>query len=63
MSNPILLINPWINDFSAYDFWMKPLGLLYMASCLRKNGLDVQLIDCLESGPLDGISPGAVKRP
>jgi radical SAM superfamily enzyme YgiQ (UPF0313 family) len=63
MSNHILLINPWIYDFSAYDFWMKPLGLLYMASYLRKNGLDVQLIDCLDSSILDYVSAGEVKRP
>jgi len=63
MSQRILLINPWINDFSAYDFWMKPIGLLYMASYLRENGLEVQFLDCLESGVLDGISPGEVKRP
>jgi len=28
----ILLINPWITDFAAYNFWIKPLGLLYIAS-------------------------------
>ena len=43
----ILLINPWIYDFAAYDFWIKPLGLLYMASLFRKNGYNVHLIDCL----------------
>ena len=45
----ILLINPWIYDFTAYDFWLKPLGLLYVASLLRKNA-DVRLsfIDCLD---------------
>jgi len=31
MSKNILLINPWIYDFAAYDFWMKPLGLLTLA--------------------------------
>lgn len=45
----ILLINPWIYDFAAYDFWVKPLGLLYIASVLRKNGYDVYFIDCLDS--------------
>jgi radical SAM superfamily enzyme YgiQ (UPF0313 family) len=44
----ILLINPWIYDFTAYDLWSKPLGLLYIASFLRKQGYDVHLIDCLE---------------
>jgi len=47
--NPhILLINPWIVDFSAYNFWIKPLGLLYIASLLRKSGFRVTLIDCLD---------------
>jgi len=41
------LINPWIHDFAAYDFWSKPVGLLYLASLLRKNGYQVQYIDCL----------------
>jgi hypothetical protein len=44
----ILLINPWITDFSAYNFWIKPLGLLNIASLLRENGLRVTLIDCLD---------------
>ncbi len=44
----ILLINPWITDFAAYNFWIKPLGLLYIASLLRENGFRVTLIDCLD---------------
>lgn len=44
----ILLVNPWIHDFAAYDFWIKPLGLLYIASFLRRNGFSVRLIDCLD---------------
>jgi radical SAM superfamily enzyme YgiQ (UPF0313 family) len=44
----ILLINPWITDFAAYNFWIKPLGLLNMASLLRGNGFQVTLIDCLD---------------
>lgn len=47
MKKNILLINPWIYDFAAYDFWIKPLGLLYIASLLRKNGFNVRFIDCL----------------
>ena len=43
----ILLINPWIHDFAAYDFWSKPVGLLYLASLLRNNGYHVHYIDCL----------------
>jgi radical SAM superfamily enzyme YgiQ (UPF0313 family) len=44
----ILLINPWIYDFAAYDLWIKPLGLLYIAAVLKRNGLGVHLIDCLD---------------
>src|SRR4030067_2307981 len=44
----ILLINPWITDFSAYNFWIKPLGLLSIASILRAHGFRVTLIDCLD---------------
>ena len=47
MKRNFLLINPWIYDFAAYDFWIKPLGLLYIAGFLRKNGYDIHLIDCL----------------
>ena len=49
MKKNIVLINPWIYDFAAYDFWMKPLGLLYIASVLRQNGHNVRLIDCVNS--------------
>jgi radical SAM superfamily enzyme YgiQ (UPF0313 family) len=44
----ILLVNPWIHDFAAYDFWAKPLGLLTLAALLRSHGLSVSYIDCLE---------------
>ena len=44
----ILLINPWITDFAAYDFWVKPLGLLYVGAFLRQRGHSVRLIDCTD---------------
>jgi radical SAM superfamily enzyme YgiQ (UPF0313 family) len=49
----VLLINPWIYDFAAYDLWAKPYGLLLVGSVLRRNGLRVRLIDCL--GPDGGV--------
>jgi len=49
----ILLINPWIYDFAAFDFWAKPLGLLYIGGSLRRKGVDVALIDCV------GVSEGS----
>ena len=33
----ILLVNPGIYDFAAYDFWLKPYGLLTVAGYLRGN--------------------------
>lgn len=47
MNRHILLINPWIYDFSAYDLWYKPLGLLSLASLLRLHGARVTFVDCL----------------
>jgi len=44
----ILLINPWIYDFAAYDFWLKPIGLLYLGGLLRQNGHRIHFIDCLD---------------
>jgi len=48
MSKKILLINPWIHDFAAYDFWLKPLGLLYLGGLLRQNNHQINFIDCLD---------------
>ncbi|HEY3275184.1 MAG TPA: radical SAM protein [Syntrophorhabdaceae bacterium] len=45
----VLLINPHIYDFAAYNFWSSPLGLLYTGAVLRQNGAEVTLIDCMRS--------------
>jgi len=47
-SKNILLVNPWITDFVAYDFWLKPLGLLYVGAVLRQHGYNVRLLDCMD---------------
>jgi radical SAM superfamily enzyme YgiQ (UPF0313 family) len=44
----ILLVNPWIHDFAAYDVWAKPLGLLTLASILRYHGFNITYLDCLD---------------
>jgi radical SAM superfamily enzyme YgiQ (UPF0313 family) len=49
----LLLINPWIYDFAAFDLWSQPLGLLYIASFLREQGFTVSYIDCLRSSNTD----------
>ena len=43
----VLLINPWITDFASYNFWIKPVGLLSLASLLQGSGFRVTLVDCL----------------
>lgn len=43
----ILLVNPPIYDFSAYDFWLKPYGLLRAAGFLRGQA-DFALFDFLD---------------
>jgi len=48
MKPSLILINPWIYDFAAYDLWSKPLGLLYLAGYLRACGFNIRLIDCLD---------------
>ena len=48
MKTSLVLINPWIYDFAAYDLWSKPLGLLCLAGYLREWGFKVHLIDCLD---------------
>jgi radical SAM superfamily enzyme YgiQ (UPF0313 family) len=45
----LLLINPWIYDFAAHDFFARPLGLLYLASFLAEQGFAVRLLDCLDT--------------
>jgi radical SAM superfamily enzyme YgiQ (UPF0313 family) len=46
----LLLINPWIYDFAAYDFFARPLGLLYLAGWLAARGYAINFLDCL-GGP------------
>ncbi len=45
----LLLVNPWIYDFAAYDLWIRPVGLLSIASLLKKSGCGIHLIDCLDT--------------
>ncbi len=47
MKPKILLVNPPIYDFTAYDFWLKPYGLLRAAGLLRST-CDLFLFDYLD---------------
>ncbi|MHC4062798.1 MAG: radical SAM protein, partial [Planctomycetota bacterium] len=47
MTPKILLVNPPIYDFAAYDFWLKPYGLLSIAGYLRGRA-EFTLFDYLD---------------
>lgn len=44
----VLLVNPYIHDFAAFDLWSKPLWILKIAGYLKKLNCEISLIDCLD---------------
>lgn len=48
MKPTVLCVNPYIHDFTAFDLWMKPLGLYWIAAFLEEAGYDVQFLDCVD---------------
>lgn len=63
MTNSIILINPWIYDFAAYDLWSKPLGLLYIAGYLRSMDLSVNVIDCMDKNDPEMLKDLSITKP
>ena len=61
MRGEVLLVNPWITDFAAFDLWARPLGLLYLAAGLIRAGAGVRLIDCLDRLHPESRAPGGGK--
>lgn len=59
MKPNVLLVNPPIYDFSAYDYWLKPYGLLRVAGLMRGQ-LDMALFDYL-SLACGGIGTGSLR--
>lgn len=47
----ILLVNPWILDFAAFNSWIEPIGMLTIAAALRDSGYAVSVVDCLAPHP------------
>jgi len=45
----ILLVNPWILDFAACDYWLKPIGLLALASALKEAGFEIDFVDLIDN--------------
>jgi radical SAM superfamily enzyme YgiQ (UPF0313 family) len=61
----VLLVNPYIYDFTAYDLWLRPLGLLYLTAVLKKyTNCELYWLDTLDRFQEGAYSPGdpAIKR-
>mgnify|MGYP000847843088 FL=1 len=52
----ILIINPPVYDFAAFDLWAKPLGILYLSSILKENGIEVKMLDYMDRYLEDPLS-------
>jgi radical SAM superfamily enzyme YgiQ (UPF0313 family) len=57
-----LLVNPWIHDFAAYDFWAKPYGLLSLAAILQAHRVPVSYVDCLDRFHPQAVPTESVAR-
>ncbi|MEW6350685.1 MAG: B12-binding domain-containing radical SAM protein [Thermodesulfobacteriota bacterium] len=53
----MLLVNPWIHDFAAYNLWARPMGLLVLGTRLRRLGWEPQLLDFLDPSDPDAPRP------
>ena len=60
MKQKVLLVNPPIYDFSAYDFWLKPYGLLRAGGYLG-DGCSLFLYDYLDRLSSDIVTNEAAK--
>jgi pyruvate-formate lyase-activating enzyme len=60
MKSRVLLVNPPVYDFSAYDFWLKPYGMLRVAGFLRAQA-DFWFFDFLDRLD-DRVPPGNYRR-
>ncbi|HEX8949176.1 MAG TPA: B12-binding domain-containing radical SAM protein [Dissulfurispiraceae bacterium] len=49
MKLKILLVNPWIYDFAAFNLWARPLGLLKVAEYLSAFDVELSFIDCTDA--------------
>ena len=59
-----LLVNPWIYDFAAYNFWIRPLGLYKIAEWLWERDIQFSLVDALSPFKAPGkLQRTVVKRP
>ena len=45
----LVLINPWVYDFSLYNLWSAPLGLYKVSEFLSQYRVNINIIDCLDA--------------
>jgi len=62
----VLLVNPYIYDFTAFDLWLRPLGLLYLAAVIESySDCQIYWLDLLdrfqEPNPMDFKKDGRGK--
>jgi radical SAM superfamily enzyme YgiQ (UPF0313 family) len=58
MKQRILLINPWIYDFAAFNLWACPLGLFKVTEYLSSLDVELFMIDCSDSLKKNGLGKG-----
>ncbi|MCX6556194.1 MAG: B12-binding domain-containing radical SAM protein [Candidatus Aminicenantes bacterium] len=45
----VLFVNPYIHDFTAYDLWLRPLGLYYLTASVRRfSDVEIHWLDALD---------------
>ncbi len=54
MPQQFLLVNPWIADVAAFNFWIRPLGLYELSEWLYERGANSIMVDCLSPFPAPG---------
>lgn len=59
----VIAINPAIFDLTAYGLWYRPIGLLYIATFLKKYGYNVHLIDFMYRWDKHLLSHQHIKKP
>jgi radical SAM superfamily enzyme YgiQ (UPF0313 family) len=57
----VLLVNPWIYDFAAFNLWSKPLGLLKIAEYLSAFDVEIFFIDCTDSYTIKKYGTGKIR--
>lgn len=63
MKPSVLLVNPYIHDFTAHDLWMKPLGIYWLGSFLKEKGYEISLIDCVDRYQPLWLESQGIKKP